>query len=239
MPYELFYWPTIPGRGEFVRLALEYAGADYVDVARKDEKAVLSLISARDEARPSFAPPYLRDGDLVVGQVAAILLYLGPKLGLTPANEADALWTHQIQLTLTDLVAEAHDTHHPVALGDYYEDQKAEAKKRAKEFRKKRMPKFFSWLETILERNPAGPDWLVGDAVTYADLSAFQVVTGLLYAFPKSAAVTLEGMPKLAALAVRVSELPTLKAYLESERRLPFNEQGIFRHYPELDGKGG
>lgn len=239
MPYDLFYWPTIPGRGEFVRLALEYAGADYIDVARADEKAVLSLITSKDEARPSFAPPYLRDGDLVVGQVAAILLYLGPKLGLTPKDEADALWTHQIQLTIADLVGEAHDSHHPVGLGDYYENQKAEAKTRAKEFRKKRIPKFFSWLETILERNPAGPDWLVGDAVTYADLSAFQAVTGLLYAFPNSAAVTLEGMPKLAALAVRVSELPTIKAYLESERRLPFNEQGIFRHYPELDSKGG
>lgn len=239
MPYELFYWPSIPGRGEFVRLALEYAGAEYVDVARQDEKAVMSLIASKDAPRPPFAPPYLRDGDLVVGQTAAILLHLGPKLGLTPADPADALWTHQIQLTIADLVAEAHDSHHPVGLGDYYEDQKAEAKRRSREFRKKRIPKFFNWLETIIERNPAGPDWLVGEAVTYADLSAFQAVTGLLYAFPKAASATLEGMPKLAALAVRVSELPSIKAYLESERRLPFNEQGIFRHYPELDGKGG
>lgn len=239
MPYELFYWPQIPGRGEFVRLALEYAGADYVDVARQDEKAVMSLIASKDAARPPFAPPYLRDGDLVVGQTAAILLYLGPKLGLTPADAADALWTHQIQLTIADLVGEAHDSHHPVGLGDYYEDQKPEARRRAKEFRRKRIPKFFNWLETILERNPAGPAWLVGDGLTYADLSAFQAVTGLLYAFPKAASETLEGMPKLAALAVRVSEQPTVKAYLASERRLPFNEQGIFRHYPELDGKGG
>jgi len=237
MPYELFYWPMIPGRGEFVRLALEYAGAPYVDVARIDGiKAVQTLTEAKDEAHPPFAPPYLRDGDVVVGQTAAILLYLGPRLGLTPKDEAGSLWTHQVQLTISDLVSEAHDSHHPVALGDYYEDQKTEAKRRAKEFRKKRIPKFLGWLETVLVRNPAGRDWLVGDAVTYADLSAFQAVTGLLYAFPKAAKAALKETPYLAALAVRVSELPTLKAYLESERRLPFNEQGIFRRYPELDG---
>lgn len=236
MPYELFYWPMIPGRGEFVRLALEYAGADYVDVARVDGvKAVQTLTEARDEPHPPFAPPYLRDGDVVVGQTAAILLYLGPRLGLAPKDEAAALWVHQIQLTISDLVAEAHDSHHPVALGDYYEDQKTEAKRRAKEFRKKRIPKFLGWLETVIARNPAGRDWLAGDAVTYADLSAFQAVTGLLYAFPKATKAALKETPYLAALAVRVSELPTIAAYLESDRRLPFNEQGIFRRYPELD----
>jgi glutathione S-transferase len=236
MPYELYYWPMIPGRGEFVRLALEYAGADYVDVAReKGMKAVLTFVEGKDEAHPPFAPPYLRDGDLVVGQTSAILLYLGPRLGLTPKDEAGALWTHQVQLTIADLVSEAHDSHHPVALGDYYEDQKTEAKRRAKEFRKKRIPKFLGWLETVLTRNPAGRDWLVGETVTYADLSAFQAVTGLLYAFPKATKAALKEAPHLAALAVRVSELPTLKAYLESDRRLPFNEQGIFRRYPELD----
>jgi len=236
MPYELYYWPMIPGRGEFVRLALEYAGAAYVDVARETGVKSVEALMGKDNPHPPFAPPYLRDGDLVVGQTSAILQYLGARHGLAPKDEAGALWTHQIQLTLSDLVAEAHDSHHPVGLGDYYEDQKTEAKRRAKEFRKKRIPKFLGWLETILTRNPAGHDWLVGDAVTYADLSAFQAVTGLLYAFPKATKAALKEAPQLAALAVRVSELPTLRAYLESDRRLPFNEQGIFRHYPELDG---
>lgn len=235
MPYELYYWPMIPGRGEFVRLALEYAGAAYVDVAREQGVGAVLALMGKDQPHPPFAPPYLRDGEVVVGQTSAILLYLGPRLGLTPKDEAAALWTHQIQLTIADLVAEAHDSHHPIALGDYYEDQKTEARRRAKEFRKKRIPKFLGWLESILARNPSGRDWLVGDAVTYADLSAFQVVTGLLYAFPKATKTALKETPYLAALAVRVSELPTLKAYLESDRRMPFNEQGIFRRYPELD----
>lgn len=236
MPYELYYWPMIPGRGEFVRLALEYAGADYVDVAREEGVEAVQALMGEDQQHPPFAPPYLRDGDVVVGQTSAILLYLGPRLGLTPKGEAAALWTHQIQLTIADLVQETHDSHHPVALGDYYEDQKTEAKRRSKEFRKKRIPKFLDWLEAILARNPAGRDWLVGEAVTYADLSAFQAVTGLLYAFPKATKAALKETPYLAALAVRVSDLPTLKAYLESDRRMGFNEQGIFRRYPELDG---
>lgn len=237
MSYELYYWPSIPGRGEFVRLALEYGEADYIDVARdKGDKAVMTRIGDKDEARPPFAPPYLVDGDIVVGQTSAILQYLGPKLRLAPKAAADAIWVNQIQLTIADLVAESHDSHHPIALGDYYEDQKSEAKKRSREFRKQRIPKFLNWLETILARNPAGPDWLVGKSVTYADLSAFHVVTGLLYAFPKATKAVLKDAPNLAALAVRVSELPTIKAYLESERHIPFNEEGIFRRYPELDG---
>lgn len=234
MPYELHYWPTIPGRGEFVRLALEYAGADYVDVARHNG-AKAALPSDKD-ARPAFAPPWLRDGEVTIGQTAAILQYLAPRLGLAPTNEDDAIWTHQIQLTIADLVAEAHDSHHPVGMGLYYDDQKDEAKRRAKEFRKVRIPKYLGWLESILARNPAGSDWLVGDSLTYADLSAFQVVTGLLYAFPKATKKTLKDLPHLVALAARVADQPTLKAYLESERRLPFNEEGIFRRYPELDG---
>jgi glutathione S-transferase len=239
MTYQLNYWPGIPGRGEFVRLALECAGADYVDVARDPDQGVEVLMRGlQDEAveRPPFAPPYLRDGAVVIAQTAAILLYLGPRLDLVPAGEADRLWVHQIQLTLLDLVKEAHDVHHPVGAGLYYEDQKAEAARAAVEFRRHRIPKFLGWLETILARNSAGDAWLAGDRVTYADLSAFQVVEGLAYAFPKATGRALADCPRLKALSARVAALPRMRAYLDSPRRLGFNEQGIFRNYPELDG---
>lgn len=237
MAYELFYWPSIQGRGEFVRLALEEAGAPYVDVARgPGGMAAMARLMDGDLARPPFAPPFLRDGDLVVGQTAAILLYLGPRLGLAPDDEAGRLWLHQIQLTIADLVAEAHDTHHPVGADLYYEDQKPEAARRAEGFRAERIPTFLDWLEQILARNPAGPGHLVGGALSYADLSLFQVVEGLRYAFPLAAERALSRAPHVAALHESVARRPRIKAYLASERRLPFSEEGIFRRYPELDG---
>lgn len=238
MAYELFYWPTIQGRGEFVRLALVEAGADYVDVARAGDEGMAelqALMSGPDNPRPAFAPPFLRDDETVIGQTANILLYLGPRLDLSPESEADRLWCHQIQLTLADLVAEAHDTHHPVAVSAYYDEQKPEALRRAQEFRDRRIPKFLGWLETILARNPAGPEYLVGDRLTYADLSAFQAVEGLKYAFPKAAGRALEKTPKLAGLAKAVAARPRIAAYLASDRRIPFNEDGVFRRYAELD----
>jgi glutathione S-transferase len=240
MTYELYYWPGIQGRGEFVRLALEQAGADYVDVARVQGVSALTRgLKDASSPRPPFAPPYLKDGEVVVAQTAAILLYLGRRLDLAPRDEAGALWTHQIQLTLSDIVNEAHDTHHPIGVGLYYEDQKPEALRRAQEFRRERIPKYFSWLERVLGNNPAAGGWLVGDAVTYADLSAFQVVEGLRYAFPNGAAAALKAAPKLSALAASVRGLPNISAYLASERRIPFNRDGIFRCYPELDEPGG
>lgn len=239
MTYELYYWPTIQGRGEFVRLALEQAGAPYVDVAReagpgRGMQALLALLDD-DGEHPPFAPPVLRDGEVLVAQTAAILLHLGPRLGLAPKDEAGRLWTHQIQLTLADLVAEAHDTHHPIDVELYYEDQKPEAARRAAGFRRARIPKYLGWLETILERNREGGGWLVGADLTYADLSAFQVVEGLRYAFPRAAGGVLAETPRLVRLAKRVRELPNIAAYLASPRRIPFNEEGIFRRYPELD----
>jgi len=235
MAYELYYWPTIQGRGEFVRLALEQAGAPYVDVAREKGAGVLGA-QTRNGPRPAFAPPWLRDGEVVVGQTAAILFYLGPRLGLAPDDEAGRLWIHQIQLTLADLVAEAHDTHHPVDSAKTYEEQKSEAARRAAGFTSARIPKFFGWLETILDRGDAG--WRAGGRLSYADLSAFQVVEGLRYAFPRATAVALAAAPKLAALAGEAARLPNIAAYLASDRRLPFSEQDVFRHYPELDGQG-
>jgi glutathione S-transferase len=233
MPYELYYWPTIQGRGEFVRLALEQAGADYRDVARTDGGEKRLMREMKRAGRPPFAPPYLKDGEVIVGQTAAILLYLGPKLDLAPAGEVGRLWTHQIQLTLADLVAEAHDTHHPIGVGAYYEDQKPEAARRAREFCDARIPKFFDWLEDVLGKS--GGDWLVGEALTYADLSAFQVVAGLSYSLPKTTSAALKARPKLDSLAERVRALPNIATYLASDRRIAFNEDGIFRRYPELD----
>jgi glutathione S-transferase len=239
MVYELHYWPTIQGRGEFVRLALEDAGARYRDVARgaRVEGGGEAALMARMQklARPPFAPPFLVDGDLVIGQTANILLYLGPRLGLAPEDEADRLWVNQIQLTIADLVGEAHDTHHPIDVGAYYEDQKAEARRRAEGFRKHRIPKFLAWFETLLEAQ--GDDaWLVGDRASYADLSLFQGVEGLSYAFPKTMAEATRAAPRVMALADRVRVRPNISAYLASPRRVAFNEQGIFRRYPELDG---
>lgn len=235
MAYELYYWPTIQGRGEFVRLALEAAGADYVDVSRQDDGAAMMRLM-KDATTPSFAPPFLRLGDHTIGQVAAILAWLGPQLGLSPDGDNDQAWLNQVQLTFADLVAEAHDTHHPVDLMAYYEDQKPEAARRAQGFRTQRIEKFLGWAEQVLARNPSGDAWLVGARLTYADLSLFQVVEGLRYAFPAATDRVLTAAPRVVAVHDRVKALPRISAYLASPRRLPFSEEGIFRHYPELDG---
>lgn len=235
MSYELYYWPTIQGRGEFVRLALEEAGADYVDAARESEGVAVMLRMMDHAEHPPFAPPFLKDGDTIIGQTAAILLYLGARHDLAPKDPAGGLWTHQIQLTIADFVAEAHDTHHPLGVDLYYEDQKEEALRRSAEFRKSRIPKFLDWFEMILARNPSGDAHLVGNNLTYVDLSLFQVVEGLSYAFPKAMRRALKDAPRVAALHRTVAQRPRMKAYLASPRRIPFNEEGIFRRYPELD----
>jgi glutathione S-transferase len=244
-PFQLHYWPTIQGRGEFVRLALEAAGAEYVDVARGEKKgqgikAMMHFIEGLDvqhsPSTPPFAPPFLIDGKVMVGQTAAILLYLGPRLGLVPKSEAQRLWAHQIQLTISDIVAEVHDTHHPIATNHYYEDQKHAATQRAGEFRRERIPKFLRWFETVLQRNPKGDAHLVGARLSYADLSLFQLVEGLQYAFPKAAGSALKKTPLILALRDRVAQHKRVAAYLASDRRIAFNEDGIFRAYPELDG---
>ena len=234
MTYELFYWPSIQGRGEFVRLALEEAGVDYVDVAR-GRGGMARMMAAMDGAdHPSFAPPFLKAGDVTVGQTANILMFLGEHHGLAPQDVQGKYWVSQIQLTIADLVAEVHETHHPIATSLYYEDQRPEAKRRAADFIDTRIPKFFDWFENILSR-PEPKDYLLGDTVTYADLSLFQVVEGLRYAFPKTLARIDAGYPLLMALRDRVAARPRIAAYLKSPRRIPFNEEGIFRHYKELD----
>jgi glutathione S-transferase len=239
MRYELYYWPTIQGRGEFVRLALETAGADYADIARDSGdgiNAMMGFMNGPDIERPPFAPPFLVHGKVVVAQTAAILLYLGPRLGLVGKAEAQQLWTHQLQLTVADAVAEAHDTHHPVAMRQYYEDQKAEAARRATDFRRERIPKYLAWFEAVLARNPSGEKYLVGGRLSYADLSVFQLVEGLSYAFPKACARAMKKTPLVEGLHQEVGQHKRLADYLKSPRRIDFNEEGIFRHYPELDG---
>ena len=242
MAYLFYYWPGIQGRGEFVRLALEAAGADYVDVARGSEAdglgvpALHDLLGEAGIVNPPFAPPFLKDGRLLIGQTAAILLHLGERHRLAPARTAGRLWTHQIQLTVADLVDEAHDVHHPIASALYYEDQKAAAAKRAKDFRRHRIPKYIDWFERILADNPKAKGCLVGSRLTYADLSLFQVIDGLRYAFPRAMKRVLKGAPLVVAHYQATAERRRVAAYLASERRLPFNESGIFRHYPELDG---
>jgi glutathione S-transferase len=237
MRYELYYWAGIQGRGEFVRLALEEAGAEYVDVARTEggEGAMLRLLGDEVSGRPPFAPPFLKTGDLVIGQTANILLYLGAHHGLAPADEAGRLWAHQLQLTIADLVDEVHDTHHPIASSLYYQDQRNEARARAADFLKSRAPKYLGYFERVLERNTVGPAHLVGAELTYPDLSLFQVVAGLRYAFPRTMARLEPKYRRVAALHDQVAVRPRIAAYLASDRRIPFNEHGIFRHYPELD----
>jgi glutathione S-transferase len=236
MRYELFYWPQIQGRGEFVRLALEDAGADYVDVARRHngaDKMFALMGSARLDHRP-FAPPFLRAGKVMIAQTANILLYLGARHGLAPKAEAGRLWAHQLQLTVADLVVEAHDTHHPIASGFYYEDQKKEAKRRTEDFRKTRAPKYLGYFDAVI-RKSGGP-FLLGRRLAYPDLSLFQIVEGLRYALPQMMKRLERKVPRVVEVRDRVAARPRVAEYLASGRRIPFNAMGIFRHYKELDG---
>jgi glutathione S-transferase len=239
MRYELYYWPSIQGRGEFVRLALQEAGAPYVDVARSRKdggvSAMMRLLEGDVAKTLSFAPPFLKAGKLIIGQTANILLYLGGRHKLAPVNEGGRLWTNQLQLTLADLVVEAHDAHHPLGANFYYEDQKKESKRRAADFIKSRIPKFLRYFEHVLEKNKS-KEHLVGRSVTYADLSLFQVVAGLNYAFPRAMLRSKLDHPRVFALHAAVAKRPRIAAYLASDRRIPFNQDGIFRHYKELDG---
>ncbi len=236
MRYELFYWPTIQGRGEFVRLALEEAGASYVDVARQGARGMAQMQKLMDGSGVSyrpFAPPFLRAGRQVIGQTANILLFLGARHGLAPKAEAARLWLHQLQLTVADLVVEAHDTHHPLGPTFYYEDQKAPAKRRSAAFWDERVPKYLGYFEQVIA--DAGGPYVTGRRVTYVDLSLFQIVEGLRYAFPKRMRKFERRVPHVVALHDRVAERPAIRAYLASERRIPFNKDDIFRHYRALD----
>ena len=240
MNYQLYYWPTIQGRGEFVRLALEEAGTRYRDVARESGRgagvpALLALMNGRRLARPPFAPPFLKTGQLVIGQTANILLFLGARHRLAPREEGGRLWVHQLQLTVTDFVAEIHDTHHPISGNLYFREQRKEARRRSADFLKNRAPKFLGYFEDVMARNGRQARFLLGARLSYADLSVFQVIAGLGYAFPDASTKFARKYRRLFALHGRVQERPRIAAYLASPRRIAFNNDGIFRHYPELD----
>ena len=231
LKYLLYYWPEIQGRGEFIRLALEDAGADYVDVWRLRAGSKHPGLKT-----PPFAPPYLVAGKKVIAQTANILQFLGPRLRLAPRDETGRLWLHQLQLTITDWLTEVHDTHHPIGSGLYYEEQKPEARRRSADFLAVRLPKYLDYFEGVLRRQAAG--YLLGHAASYADLSLFQMVTGLRYAFPQAFGRLERRYPRVIEVHDRVSRRPRLAVYLASKRRIPFNREGIFRHYPELDQSG-
>lgn len=226
MRYELYYWPGIQGRGEFVRLALEDAGADYVDVARRSTgmRAMGHVLSHRSIRRPPFASPFLRAGSVIIPQTANILFHLGGALRLAPKAETERLWLHGLQLTIADWLVEVHDTHHPIASSLYYEDQKREAKRRAGIFLTERLPKFLGYFERALD-----------DRFSYVHLSIFQMIEGLRYAFPRAMKKQEKACRRLVAIHDKTASRRRLAAYLASPRRIPFNQQGIFRHYPELD----
>ena len=233
MRYELYYHASNPGRGEFIRLPLEDAAVEYVDVAREaggTEKMTRFMQEAKLD-HPQFAPPFLKAGDLVIGQTANILLYLGPRIGLAPESEGERLWAHQLQLTIADLVQAIQHTHHPVAHSQYYDDQKAEALTYTRHFFAERVPKFLGYFERVLGER----DYMVGDRVSYVDFSIFALLDGLRFAFPNTMKRVETGFPALAALHARVATRPNVIAYMASPRRLPFNERGVFRYYPELD----
>jgi len=236
MRYELYYWSEIQGRGEFVRLALEQAGADYVDVARSRKRgvaAMTTLLASKRVARPPFAPPFLKAGKLIVAQTANILLFLGTRLALAPRDEAGRLWAHQLQLTISDLVVEIHDTHHPISSWLYYEEQRPAARRRTADFWRHRVPKFLRYFERVLAKN--GGKYSVGRRLTYVDLSLFQIVEGLRYAFPKRMKRFEKKVPLVIALHDRVAERPRIAAYLASDRRIAFSQWGIYRYFRELD----
>ncbi|MBW3507956.1 glutathione S-transferase [Janthinobacterium sp. NKUCC06_STL] len=240
MAYELYYWPTIQGRGEFIRLALEEAGADYRDVARLPKRkgqgvpAMLACLDGGSTPQAAYAPPVLRDGDVLIGQTTNILLYLGRRLGLAPRAESGRLWLNQLQLTMADWLTEVHDTHHPLSMNQYYEEQKQAATLRSADFRQTRLPKFLDYFTQVLLNSRS--QYLVGARLTYGDLSLFQMLAGLQYAFPQAMARLAPQYPALFALHDMVAARPNIARYLKSKRRISFNEEGIFRHYPELDG---
>lgn len=240
--YELYYWPSIQGRGEFIRLALEEGEADYVDIARlpADQgggaQAVMDVLYDESERHPAFAPPILKVGKELVWQTANILSFIAPGLGLVPKDAESRTFANGLQLTIADFVAETHDTHHPIAASLYYEDQKSEALSRSRVFVEERMPKFLQYFERALERNDQSHGrYFVRKELSYVDLSMFQVLAGLKYAFPRALAHLGPSIPHLMALHDRVAARPRITAYLSSPRRIPFNQQGIYRHYPELD----
>ncbi len=241
MKYQLYYWPGIQGRGEFVRLALEAGGARYEDIAATPAAegggvpAILRMLEARGDPRPPFAVPVLKAGRQLIAQTPNILLYLGGALGLAPGSERGRLWTHQLTLTVLDLFIETFDTHHPLGDAYAYEEQRAAARRRTRDFLHRRLPKFLGYFERVLSLNRAHAPWTVGAHLSCADLALAQAIAGLSYAFPRAMRRNLRRRPRLCRLHEAVFTQPRIARYVASPRRQPFNNEDLFRHYPELD----
>jgi len=233
MTLQLWYWPSIPGRGEFIRLPLEAAGVPYRDMARElGADALMEDMEKRQGHRP-FAPPYIVDGGLVIGQVAHILTVLSDRHGFGAGELSRDLQLIQLQLDITDVVEEVHSVHHPLGVGKYYEEQKEAALIRAKEFREERMVKWLNHFEHELSLE--GGPFVLGERWSHVDTSLSQLLRGLAYAFPRRSAALQGRYPRLQACREAVANLPGVAAYRASDRCIPFNKDGIFRHYPELD----
>ena len=237
--YGLHYWPTIQGRGEFVRFALEYAGIRYIDVARDPRQrrwrgGTARVTCGRRSTSSGVCAALSATVDMVIGQTFQHSSCFWDRIMRSRRSMRRAGGgTHQLQLTLADFVAEVHDTHHPIGVGLYFEDQRAEAGRRARVSRRAcaEIPRL---LRARGRGNPAGSGLLVGQDVTYADLSLFQVVAGLRYAFPKMMA-KIGPIAAARRIARSIADEPRIASYLASSRRIAFNEEGIFRHYAELD----
>ena len=171
----------------------------------------------------------------MIAQSAKILLYLGPRLKLAPRDEAGRLWLHQLQLTVTDFVKEIHDTHHPLGGEFYYEDQKPEAKRYAQGFLAERAPKYLGYFETVLTKERRA--LCAGAQVTLCRSFAVPADRGPALRLPQGDEAHRAQACRASSLCATASpKRPGIKAYLASPRRIAFNESGIFRHYPELDG---
>jgi glutathione S-transferase len=230
---QLWYWPDIPGRGEFIRLALEAAEVDYADMAReKGAKAMLDDMASRSGIAP-LAPPYIVDGDLCIGQTAHILAVLADRHGFGAGDLPTDLQLIQLQLDVSDMVSEVHAVHHPISGALYYRDQMDAAYEAAQHFRGTRIPRYLDHFERALAEQ--GGPFVLGEQWTHVDTSLFQLLEGLDYMFPNRMAEL--DYPRLALCREAVMEIEGIDAYLGSERRLAFSEDGLFRHYPELDSE--
>ncbi|EAU41783.1 putative glutathione S-transferase P subunit [Fulvimarina pelagi HTCC2506] len=242
---DLYYWPDIPGRGEYVRLVLEAGGLKYRDVVRLPEAegggmpAMVAFLEGRKGYPIPFAPPFIVDDGILVSQTALCCAHVAAQCGLAPEAEADRAFALSVAVTTADFAAEAHDTHHPISVSLYYEDQKPEAMRRAEDFRNNRIPKFLAWYENLIENNPTDSGWLVGDRMTYADLGLFHTCRGLAYAFPNAMGEASQAAPKVQELCRTIAKLPKVIAYQGSDRALRFSTDGLFRRYPELDPASG
>ncbi|KAK4058824.1 hypothetical protein OIO90_000270 [Microbotryomycetes sp. JL221] len=251
--FEVVYHAGIPGRAEFVRLMFEATGVTYRDAPQEDgQDCIIPYVTGNfadhDKNPLPFAVPVLRHNDVVISQVPNIVLYLSSRLppidldgestntAQTPAPLHDLSTFHWLEqlMTILDMNNEVHETHHPIDIRLYYEDQKAEAQKRAQAFREARIPKFLGNFENNIKKHTSG---FLNEKVSPADLALFHMVEGILFAFPERINQVKSEFPHVFKLRDTIKSSRRIQAYINSGRRIPFNNYGIFRHYTELDGE--